>query len=174
MEEIWKIVPNTNGYYEASNLGNIRSISRSVYNYMKNGRILKAYKKENGYLQVSRKNLIHRYVHRVIAETFIPNPDNKPCVNHKNLIKTDNRPENLEWVTYSENQLHFRKSMRYNQTLKSKKMTAERKFDYKVYEHKDEIIELFDKGHAIDEIRKIRKVGRDFVTRVLRMHGRMT
>lgn len=63
----------------------------------------------NGYKRASLWNYGKRYkilVHRLVAETFIPNPKNKPCVNHINGIKTDNRIENLEWVTKSENTKH--------------------------------------------------------------------
>lgn len=61
----------------------------------------------SGYLQVRfGKNGTNKYIHRLVAEAFIPNYDNKPEVNHKNGIKTDNKVENLEWVTRSENLKH--------------------------------------------------------------------
>lgn len=71
---------------------------------------LKKNKATNGYVTVSIKYIDgtrkSKYLHRLVAEAFIPNPENKAFVNHKNLVKNDNRLENLEWVTPKENNQH--------------------------------------------------------------------
>lgn len=87
--------------------------SGDVYsrNYRQTGRIKKLIPSMcgSGYLQVnlfSLKKQCCKRIHRIVAETFIPNPENKPQINHKNGTKTDNRVENLEWVSHQENQTH--------------------------------------------------------------------
>jgi len=106
MLEIWRDIKNYEGIYEVSNLGRIKSISRN--GTIKENRILKP-NKVMGYSQVGlQKYGTRKYkkIHRLVAEAFIPNPENKKEVNHKDGNKTNNCVDNLEWVTTSENQLH--------------------------------------------------------------------
>ena len=110
MEEVWKDIEGYEGLYQVSNYGRIKSLSRiDARGHKRKEKILKLIHDKDGYLLVNlyknNKVKIHS-VHRVVAQAFIPNPDNLPEVNHKidNFEhRSDNRVENLEWCTHEYN-----------------------------------------------------------------------
>lgn len=110
MDEIWKDISGYEGIYQVSNMGNVRSLDRlDNRGRITHGREL-AHKRDGGnYHQVALckdGKQIYRHIHRLVCEAFLPNPDNKPTVNHIDENKDNNRLDNLEWATYKENAHH--------------------------------------------------------------------
>ncbi|MGM0846949.1 MAG: NUMOD4 domain-containing protein [Bacillota bacterium] len=118
MKEIWKPIKGYEGYYEVSNKGNVRSLDRTItINYKSGivstqklkGLLLKPTKDRDGYLRVGLRTGGKRWtirVHRLVAIAFIPNPGNKPDVNHIDNNLENCCVSNLEWVTQRENRQH--------------------------------------------------------------------
>lgn len=105
--EIWKDVIGYEGLYKVSSLGRVKSLDKIVTHkdgrkQLYKGKLLSPYKSADGYLQVClcKDNKVKKmYVHRVVSQSFSPNPDNLPHVNHKDEVVTNNRVSNLKWCT---------------------------------------------------------------------------
>lgn len=116
MEE-WKDISGYEGRYQVSSMGRVKSLARVSHREYQGDlpvseKILSASNNGYGYLRLGLTKeckVTSRVVHRLVAKAFVPNPENKPEVNHINGIKTDNRAVNLEWCTKSENQAHSHK-----------------------------------------------------------------
>ena len=137
--EIWKVitVPEFQGNYEVSTEGRIRTIPHTSFDKFGRKRIVEEHIKATrlspkGYriinVRYNGKHYTYK-VHRIVAQTFIPNPDNLPEVNHKDENKSNNRVDNLEWCTHLYNNLYGTRVERIAEknkiSQKGKKLSAE-------------------------------------------------
>lgn len=107
MAEIWKDIPDFEGYYQVSNLGRVRSVDRYVKGrnngiVLRKGKLLSPKTSNKGYLETTlmkEGKYYFKRVHQLVASTFLPNPNSYKSINHINEIKTDNRVSNLEWCS---------------------------------------------------------------------------
>ena len=121
--EIWKDIEGYEGLYQVSNFGRIKSL----YNYRGKNNILVPHIKR-GYYQIGlRKNTKRKWfsIHRLVAETFIENPNNLPCVNHIDENKLNNKVENLEWCTIAYNNCYGSRLKKVSKTNKLRKEIAQ-------------------------------------------------
>lgn len=183
MEE-WRDIVGYEGLYQVSNQGRVRSLDREViypdgHIQKYKGKVIYGYKNDNGYIMVTLKGKSYR-VHRLVAEAFIPNPENKPDIDHINTIRTDNRVENLRWATRSENMKN---------TLTRQKCSESRKGKYEGLDHNraKSIVCLFPTGVVtgimcisemedflgIDRgtIRRLMKKGTGYSGRIVKLKG---
>ena len=118
MIEEWRPIADFEGLYEVSSTGRVRSLDRTVDRVMADGRILKKRLKGRLLKQAIDKGgrlyvfpcrdgaASRKYVHQLVARAFIPNPKNLGTVNHKDCVPTNNRVDNLEWMTVGDNIRH--------------------------------------------------------------------
>lgn len=136
MEEIWKDIEGFEGLYQVSSYGRIKSLSRSINSRnnkprISKDKILKPITLNNGYQSIFLGRKYPKLIHRLVAKAFLKNE--KETVNHKNGIKSDNRVENLEWATHTENMRHAFKNL-LNVPLKGEKRYNSKLTDNEVIE----------------------------------------
>ena len=133
MTEIWKNIEGYEGKYQVSNLGRVKSMIGQE-------KVLHPKKHRNGHLQIGlhkdkkRKTM---YIHRIVAQAFIPNPDNIACVNHKDENPNNNNVDNLEWCTQKYNCNY---GTRVDRIMETKKQQYKKIYKYSFNEYSIKII----------------------------------
>lgn len=163
MNEVWRNVSGYGGVYGVSNTGSVKSFKRG------NGKILGPELCNNKYFRVTLyKNMIKKrfFVHRLVALAFIPNPKNKPCVNHLSGDKLDNSVKNLSWATHSEDKLHSHRVLKNDNGYKK----GENHLNAKLTEKQVlEIRKLHETGkYVYKDLAKIFKVCRQHISYIVR------
>lgn len=130
-KEVWKDIAGYEGLYQVSNWGRVKSLKRFVRlrkendlrGYYKDEKIISQNEHQGGYLKVDLfKNNIResKKVHRLVAQAFIPNTNNYPCINHKDEDRKNNNADNLEWCTYKYNNNYGKRKDKFLQTIKER------------------------------------------------------
>lgn len=148
MEEIWRKIKRFEGFYEVSNLGRVRSLPRK---HSPGLNILKPLYHSGGYsvidLRKPHEKKKHFLAHRLVAIAFIPNPQSKPDVNHKDSNRKNNKVDNLEWATRKENlhHAHLKDRMVWNKKTRtiSEEQVREIKNRYKAGEKQNKMAKEF-------------------------------
>lgn len=175
MEEVWRDIRDYEGLYQVSNLGNVRSLTKETTRIYKNGKVI-TYKRKgknlklpldtSGYPRIAlykEKKSTYVFVHRLVAQTFLENEDPSLYiqVNHKDGVKTNNRVDNLEWCTRSENLQHAH-------DIGLKKSPVGEKHGRCKLNESDviKIRELLNQGVSGEKLAKIYKVSRMQISRI--------
>lgn len=130
MQEIWKDIKGYEGLYQVSNYGRVKSL-----NYRRTGKeqLMKPTLQNKGYFWVMlyKPNKLY-LIHRLVAKAFIPNPDNLPCVNHKDENPTNNHVDNLEWCTYGYNINYGTRNKRARETQLNNPKLSKKVYQYTI------------------------------------------
>jgi hypothetical protein len=164
-KEIWKEIKDSPGY-EVSSYGRVRNVDRKIkvllkgkeHFYFRKGKILKSSINNSGYGTVYLGRYRKDMTHRVVAEVFLGKPSSGMAVNHKNGIRSDNRVENLEWVTYYQNTIYSRITFR----TKGRSLNIDKALD---------IIKRAHLGERVKDLSIEYKVSRQCISKIL--SGRM-
>lgn len=137
MKEIWKDIKDYEGVYQISNFGNIRSLNRIIKDknktYLLHGKILKlGIRNKYKVINLHKNNIRKSFqVHRLVAEAFIPNPDNLAIVNHIDENPINNNVKNLEWCSQKHNVNHSKHKLYHTKNAKLSNITNEKYINVK-------------------------------------------
>lgn len=147
--ETWKDIEGFENLYQISSNGKIKSLN---YRHTGKERIIKPYYRKNYHIiRLYKEGKMKRFlVHRLVAMAFIPNPNNYPCVNHKDENPSNNYIENLEWCTYQYNLNYGTRNERASKTKKDKKQTKEQ-IEKRAKAHQKSIVQLDKNNNFIIE-----------------------